>query len=82
MGYGLRWVCDPKKAITSSLVHFRYHVIGTKQKPALVALTGDGLVIYGGNPSCLCAGLKQVDPRPQAPFPATSQEAPLVSEQN
>ena len=60
---GLSWVCDPKKAITSFLVHFRYHVIGTKKKPMLVALTGDGLVIYGGTQSCFCGGLKHVDPR-------------------
>ena len=52
-----------KKAITSFLVHFRYHVIGTKKKPMLVALTGDGLVIYGGTQSCFCGGLKHVDPR-------------------
>ena len=29
----------------------------------LVALTGDGLVIYGGTQSCFCGGLKHVDPR-------------------
>ena len=77
---GLSWVCDPKKAITSFLVHFRYHVIGTKKKPALVALTGDGLVIYGGNQSCFCAGLKHVDSRLLSQ--QLSQDASLVSEQN
>ena len=60
---GLSWVCDPKVAITSFLVHFGYHKIGTSSRPVLVALTGDGLVIYGGNQGCFCAGLKHVDPR-------------------
>ena len=60
---GLSWVCDPKVAITSFLVHFGYHKIGTRGSPVLVALTGDGLVVYGGNQGCFCGGLKHVDPR-------------------
>jgi hypothetical protein len=77
---GLSWVCDPKEAITSFLVHFRCHVIGTNQRPTLVALHRGWVGDLRRQSELLLCWIEACGP--QAPFPATSQEAPLASEQN